>query len=75
MNIAQIEEAAHRGVPFTLKVADGDEFEIPHADYIFFPPKDAKRRTYVVVHRDDGLASLLPLLTITSLNDQVDASA
>ena len=67
MNINQIEEAVHRGMPFRLKVADGDEFPVPHADYIFLPPKASSKRTYVIVHRDAGFASVLPLLTITSL--------
>jgi len=75
MNIAQIEEAVERGVPFKLKVADGDEFSIPHSDYIFLPPKSAPRRTYVIVHNDKGFASMLSLLTITSLSFQVDAGA
>ena len=72
MNIAQIEEAVHRGMPFNIKVADGDEFRIPHSDYIFLPPKSSAKRTYVVVHSDEGFASVLPLLTITSLTYQVD---
>lgn len=74
MNIAQIEEAVHRGVPFKLKVADGDEFNIPHGDYIFLPPAASSKRTYVVVHNDAGFASLLPLLTITSLTYQVTSN-
>ena len=73
MNIAQIEEAVDRGVPFSLKVADGDRFEVPHRDYIFLPPKSSEKRTYVIVHNNKGYASLLPLLTITSLTYQVDA--
>jgi hypothetical protein len=75
VNIAQIEEAAHRGVPFSLKVADGDRYDVPHSDYIFLPPRESKRRTYVVVHSDHGFASVLPLITITSLTYQVDADA
>lgn len=75
MNSAHIEEAVERGVPFRLKVADGDEFRVPHADYIFLPPKGSVMRTYVIVHNDKGFASILPLLTITSLTYQVDASA
>ena len=75
MNIDQIEEAVHRGLPFRLKVADGDEFRIPHPDYVFLPPKSSGRRTYIIVHNDEGFASILPLLTITSLTFQVDASA
>ena len=73
MNIAQIEEAVHRGFPFRLKVADGDEFRVPHPDYVFLPPKTSAKRTYIIVHNDEGFASVLPLLTITSLTFQVDA--
>lgn len=72
MNIAQIEEAVERGVPFRLKVADGDEFWVPHRDYVFLPPKAAPKRTYVIVHNDRGYASYLPLLTITSLTYLAD---
>ena len=75
MNIAQIEEAAHRGLPFSLKVADGDRLDVPHSDYIFLPPKESSKRTYVVVHNDAGYASVLPLITITSLTYQADAGA
>jgi hypothetical protein len=73
MNIAQIEEAVHRGVPFRLKVADGDEYRVPHPDYVFLPPPTSVKRTYIVVHNDEGFASILPLLTITSLTFQIDA--
>lgn len=73
MNIAQIEEAAQRGIPFSLKVADGDHFDVPLPDYISFPPKESQKRTFVVVYNDSGFASILPLLTITSLTYQVDA--
>lgn len=72
MDIAQIEEAAHRGMPFTLKVADGDSFEIPHPDYLCLPPKTSAKRTYIAVHNDKGFASVLPLLTITSLTYRGD---
>lgn len=74
MNIAQIEEAVERGVPFSLKVADGDEFRVPHPDYLSLPPKTSPKRTFVVVHNDQGFASVLPLLTITSLTYQADAN-
>lgn len=75
MNISQIEEAVHRRIPFRLKVADGDEYHVPHADYVFLPPAASKKRTYVIVHNDEGFASILPLITITSLTYQADASA
>jgi hypothetical protein len=74
MNLDRIEEAVQRGLPFKLKVADRDEFSVPHADYISLPPRASARRTYVI-HNDRGFASVLPLLTITSLTYQADASA
>ena len=67
MDLSQIEEAVECNAPFTLEVADGDEFDVPHRDYIFLPPKTSPKRTYVVIHHDRGVASLLPLPTITSL--------
>ena len=67
MNIAQIEEAVHRGVPFRLKVADEDEYRVSHPEYVFLPPKTSAKRTYIVVYNDEGFASILPLLTMTSL--------
>ena len=71
VNIAQIDEAIHRGVRFRIKVADGDEYSVAHPDYVFVPPKTAAKRTYIVIHNDEGFASILPLLTITSLTCQV----
>ena len=74
MNIALIEEAIQRRVPFKIKVADGDEFSVPHPDYISRPPVTSAKRTYVIIYNDKGFASVLPLLTITSLTYQVDAN-
>jgi len=71
VNIAQIEEAVQRRVPFRLKGADGDEFNVPHRDYISLPPTSSTKRTYVIVHNDNGFASILPLLTIMSLTFQL----
>jgi hypothetical protein len=73
MNIAQIEEAAQKRIPFRLKVAEGDEYKVPHPDYLFLPPKSSRQRTYIIIHNDEGFASILPLITITSLTYQVDA--
>ena len=73
MNIAQIEQVIGTGRPFKIKVADGDEFSVPHRDYISLPREPSSKRTYVIVHNDRGFAHILPLLTITSLTDQADA--
>ena len=54
-------------------MADGDEFAVPHRDYISLPPETSAKRTYVIVHNDKGFAHILPLLTITSLTYPADA--
>jgi hypothetical protein len=63
MNRSEIEAALERNVPFTLRMADGKEYAVPHRDYIFLPPKQA----IVVVSDDVGHVYVLPLLTMTGL--------
>lgn len=63
MTREQVESAVASGVPFTLRMADGKEYVVPHRDYIFLPP----RASYVIVHEDDGHFNVLPLLTMTGL--------
>ena len=61
----QIEKAIERNLPFVLKMADGNEYEVPHRDYIALPP----RATYVVVFDAEGRNfDVLPLLTMTGLH-------
>jgi len=38
MNLSQIEAAVERNLPFTLRMADGKEYHVPHRDYISLPP-------------------------------------
>ncbi len=63
MTREQIEAAIASGNPFTLCMADGREYPVPHRDYISLSPK----ASYVVVHEDDGHFAVLPLLTMTGL--------
>lgn len=37
----QIESAIASGVAFTLRMANGKEYPVPHRDYISLPPKGA----------------------------------
>ncbi len=72
MSREQIESAVESGAPFTIKMADGKSYEVPHQDYISIPPKKA----FVIVHEDDGHFHVLPMLTMTGLTSQaVDAGA
>ena len=66
MTRKQIESAIEIGVPFTLRMADGKEYTVPHPDYIWLPPN----ASYVIVHEDDGHFTVLPLLTMTGLRSK-----
>jgi hypothetical protein len=60
----QIEAALARGVPVTLRMADGKEYPVPHRDCIWLPPK----ASCVFVYDDAGHFTVLPLLTMTGLH-------
>lgn len=64
MTMSQIRSAIERGSAFTLTMADGKEYKVPHPDYISVPPKGA----FVVVYDDQEHAFVLPLLTMTGLS-------
>ena len=66
MTREQVESAVASGVPFTLRMADGKEYRVPHPDYISFPPKSA----CVIVYDDVGHFTVLPLLTMTGLQSK-----
>jgi hypothetical protein len=51
------------GMPFTLRMADGREYAVPHRDYISVSPKG----TFVTVYDDEERFVVLPLLTMTGL--------
>lgn len=63
MTRSQIESAISTGVPFTLRMADGREYEVPHPDYISLSPKG----TFATVYDDEERFYVLPLLTMTDL--------
>ena len=67
MTRAQVESAIASGVPFTLRMAEGKEYVVPHRDYIWLPPG----ASYVIVHEDDGHFTVLPLLTMTGLRSRI----
>ena len=64
MQRTQIEAALERKLPFTLMMADGKEYHVPHRDYISLPPKG----TFVVVYDDHGHVFVLSLLTMTGVS-------
>ena len=63
MTRARVQSAVASGKPFTLRMADGKEYPVPHPDYISLPPNSS----YVIVYDDQGHFTILPLLTMTGL--------
>jgi hypothetical protein len=63
----QIESAVASGIPFTLRMADGREYQVPHPDHISLPPN----ASYVIVYDDVGHFTVLPLLTMTGLESKL----
>jgi len=39
MSHKELEDVLERSVPFTIYVADGRQFDVPHRDYVFLPPR------------------------------------
>lgn len=70
MTREQVESAIAAGVPFTIRMADGREYRVPHRDYISFPPKGSS----VIVYDDQGRYTILPLLTATGLESTLPDS-
>ena len=66
MNRDQIIAAVESNQPFTILMADGREYRVPHKDYISLPPRGA----FVIVYNDAGGAVMLPLLTMTGLEQK-----
>ncbi len=70
MTRVQIESAIASGQPFTLRMADGKEYLVPHRDYISLPPK----APYVILYDDNGHFTFLPLQTMTGLQSKLSES-
>lgn len=49
--------------PFTICMADGKEYKIPHPDFIAF----TRKGTSVIVSTEDDKVHILALITMTSI--------
>ena len=66
----QIVRAVQRNTPFTLRMADGREYTVPHRDFITVPPNAS---FVIVVDRQGKDFDVLPLLTVTGLHQAGEA--
>ncbi len=55
-------------LPFTVRVADGRSFLVPHSDHILVTAKGL-----VVIENDQGLLDILPILLISGISTQATA--
>jgi len=67
MSKSQIQSAIQSGKPFTIQMADGQEYEVPHSDYISVSPKG----TFVTVYDDEEHFFVLQLRTMTGIGSTV----
>ena len=68
MTREQVETAIKEGIPFVIKMADGEKYQVPEAYRI------ALGRTTVIVVGDDDMPHILPLLTMTGISYLKEAS-
>ena len=64
----QIESAIESGMPFSLMMAGGRKYNVPHRDYISLSPKG----TFVTNYDDEEHFFVLPLLTMTGLSSTTE---
>ena len=64
----QIESAIESGTPFSLMMADGRKYNVPHRDYISLSPKG----TFVTIYDDEEHFFVLPLITMTGLSSTIE---
>lgn len=64
----QIESAIESGTPFSLMMADGRKYDVPHRDYISLSPKG----TFVTIYDDEEHFFVLPLITMTGLSSTIE---
>jgi hypothetical protein len=57
----QIQTAMNEGIPFAIRMADGEKYEVADRNRI------ALGRTAVIIVGDDDMPHILPLLTMTGI--------
>lgn len=77
MTHAVLRSKIDEGIPFTLHVADGRSYEVPHTDFILLPP----RATFVVVavpaedDPEEYVSHTIPLLMVSGVSEKAPGQA
>ena len=77
MTLATLKEKVETAIPFTLHVADGRSYEVPHRDFIWMPPRTL---AVMVAHpasdgTDEMVGTTIPLLMITGITQKLPDGA
>ena len=74
MTHAQMKKRIEEDIPFTLHVADGRSYEVPHEDFIHLPGRGSI--VFVTEYPDDpeeeSLTSIIPLLMVSGITTRGD---
>lgn len=73
MTHAEMRTRIDEGIPFTLHVADGRSFDVPHRDFIWQPPRSA---VVMVVtpspdDADESVSQTIPLLMVSGVSQKI----
>ena len=73
MTFATLKDKVDTAIPFTLHVADGHSYEVPHRDFIWLHPRGL---VVLVAHpasdgTDEVVGTTIPLLMITGITEKL----
>lgn len=69
MTRENLHSAIEANLPFTISMADGKEYDVPHRDFISF----TRKGTSAIVSTEDDRIHVLPLLTMTGISRAAQA--
>lgn len=67
MTSENLKTVIERHQPFTILMADGKEYDVPHTDFISFTQK----RTAVVLTTEDDHIVILPLILMSAIKQKI----
>jgi hypothetical protein len=72
MTLDTLREKVDTAIPFTLHVADGRSYEVPHRDFIWLPPRALAVMVAHPASSGSGeiVGTTIPLLMISGITEQ-----
>jgi hypothetical protein len=77
MTHAELQARIEDGLPFTLHVADGRSYHVPHRDFIWLPPRSTV--TVIAVPSPENeletVSHTIPLLMVSGISQTIAGTA